>query len=100
MIVERITQNADVFPWEYSSSRPLAEPQTRSSQNDEDSQNSLNTNPTKAPQTQIPEDRNHQVEAVGGRNDLNSRVNEEQTENQEPVGLLPTTNTQCEKSHN
>lgn len=99
MIVERITQNADDFPREYSSSRPLAEPQAQSSQNDKGSQDSLNTNPTKAPQIQIPEDSNHQVEAVGGRKDLNSRVNEEQTENQEPVDLLPTATTQCEKSH-
>ena len=94
MIVERITQNADGFPWEYSSSQTLAEPQAPSSQNDEGSQDSPNTN------VQNPEDLNNQVEAAGERNDLQNSVNEEQTQNQESVGLLPTTNTKCEKFYN
>ena len=94
MIVGRLTQNADDIPREYSSSRSPAEPQAQSPQNDEGNQESPNTS------MQNPEDLNNQVEAAGERNDLNSSVNEEQTQNQEPVGLLPTTNTQCEKSHN
>lgn len=43
MIVGRLTQNADDIPWEYSSSRSLAEPQAQSPQNDEGNQESPNT---------------------------------------------------------
>ena len=92
-----ITLNANDFPWEYSSPRPLAEAQAQPSHNDKGSQNLPNTNPPTAPQIQIPEGLNQQVEAVDEGNSFNSSFNEEQISNEGP---LPTTNTQCENPHN